>query len=343
MAAENSGHRFRLEGFEPDNVLAFLALLGVMRALEVLRDEPEFEGLRPRASWDLEPPVRPVLSVGSAMTPGELVDLIDRGIRRVAESHDFTGRRNLDYGQAECREALTSAALSARVGERAGVDLLTALMTDAAVREKKDAVQPTPLCLQFGQGHQFFLKRLAEVPAVGAPPARGRGRSKVEIGAGECLSQALFQPWHRMDPTDGFRWDPDETARYAQMPGNPTDGAYKLGTQHGANRLAAIGIAELSLAPTRRGGRVRVVLAGGSVGRGFSLAWPVWQGPASLAAIRNLLAHPQLRAPGGLNYLGVMHVHVADRISVGKFMNFARARLLPGIAPKHEPVPKRRR
>lgn len=38
----------------------------------------------------------------------------------------------------------------------------------------KPLIDPTPLRLLFGQGHQHFLDRLARVPAQPAPPPRGR-------------------------------------------------------------------------------------------------------------------------------------------------------------------------
>src|SRR5690606_26879306 len=139
------------------------------------------------------------------------------------------------------------------------------------------------------------------------------------------LAEALFHPWHRTDPTPSFRWDPEEDVRYALMAGDPTDAAYKTGTQHGANRLAAIGLSALTLVPVRRGGRVRPGTIGGVHAGGFAFAWPIWRQPATLSAIVGLLAHPGL-ARGTIP--GVDHVMVARRISVGKFMNFTRARPL---------------
>jgi hypothetical protein len=124
-----------------------------------------------------------------------------------------------------------------------------------------------------------------------------------------------------------FRWDPEEDVRYALLAGDPTDSSSQLGTQHGANRLAAIGLGAISLAPQVRAGRVRPAIAGGVSGPdGFSFNWPVWRGPASLAAIRALLVHPDLAEPGALAYLDIDHVLVARRFSVGKFMNFSRGR-----------------
>jgi hypothetical protein len=204
------------------------------------------------------------------------------------------------------------------------------LMSDAAVKDDtQESVDPTPLCLLFGQGHQHFLQRLAEVPRQPAPPPRGRGTKAVPVSATQCLAEALFESWHRGDPTASFRWDPDEDVRYALMGGDPTDTAYRTGTQHGANRLAAVGLSMLTAVPERRAGRVRPHILGGvSSADGFSFAWPIWREPATLAAIRALLGHPNLRDPGALAHFGVVDVMVAQRISVGKFMNFTRARSL---------------
>jgi hypothetical protein len=75
-------------------------------------------------------------------------------------------------------------------------------MSDAAIKDdKKEPVDPTPLCLLFGQGHQHFLDRLAAVPNEPAPPSRGKKRAAQEMSAHDCLSSALFQPWDRADST----------------------------------------------------------------------------------------------------------------------------------------------
>jgi hypothetical protein len=201
-------------------------------------------------------------------------------------------------------------------------------MSDGAIKDdKKEQVDPTPLCLLFGQGHQHFLDRLSGVPKEPAPPAQGKGTKKVVLSASACLEEAMFRPWHRDDATFSFRWDPEEDVRYALMAGDPTDPAYKARTQHGANRLAAVGLAMLTVVPEVRAGRVRPVVTGGLSGAdGFSFDWPIWRDPATLTGIRALLSHPNLREPGALQHLGVDHVLVARRISVGKFMNFSRAR-----------------
>jgi hypothetical protein len=318
----------RLEGLEPDNPLAFLALLGLLRALGTAD-----KTLCPRTAWDIDqPPLRPRLFLVRATTSEEVTKIVAKGIEAIAPSHDFAGRKDLNHTRAECRELLEQEAKDSCASRRERVDLLAALMSDAAIKDdKKELVDPTPLCLLFGQGHQHFLERLADVPREPAPP-RGRGKSSITLSASECLAEALFQPWHRDDPTFSFRWDPAEDVRYALMAGDPTDAAYKARTQHGANRLAAIGLAAITLAPEMRMGRVRPTIVGGLSGAGgFSFAFPIWRHPTTLTAIRALLSHPGLRKPEGLTHLGVDHVVVAQRISVGKFMNFSRARPLPQI------------
>jgi hypothetical protein len=72
--------------------------------------------------------------------------------------------------------------------------------------------------------------------------------------------------------------------------------------------------------------RVELAVVGGEGGGDrFSLAWPIWRAPASLAAIRALLSHPDLRSPRALDHLGVDHIMVARRISLDRFRSFTRA------------------
>jgi hypothetical protein len=105
----------------------------------------------------------------------------------------------------------------------------------------------------------------------------------------------------------------------------------KSTTQHGANRLAALGLPLLTAAPARRGGRVRLQVPGGvSERNGLALHWPIWREPIGIAGLRALLSHPGLPdGPAALGHLGVVEVRSARRIGVGKFMNFTRAGPVP--------------
>ena len=325
----------RLDGLEPDNLLAFLTLLGLLRSLEAADDT-----LHPRASWDIDtPPLRPKLTLMRAVTPEDVAKNAAKGISVISKHYDFENKKDLKYSPEACRALLDREANAASLGDRDQIDLLAALMSDSAIKkDKKDEIDPTPLCLIHGQGHQHFLERLAEVPRKPAPDPCGRGKKAVSISESECLCEALFQLWQRKDKTNSFRWDPEEDVRYALMAGDPTDQVYKQYTQHGANRLAAIGLGALTLVPEIRAGRVRAGVTGGAWGAAcFSFAWPIWREPARLSAIRALLAHPALREIDALAHLGVDHVMIARRISVLKYMNFSRARPLKSIDPAHTP------
>jgi hypothetical protein len=327
----------RLEGLEPDNLLAFLALLGLLRSLEAAEQEqPLSAKLSPKLSWDTNEPLRPRLHIAQQASQDEIAESAAKGLRilsRHYESNDLN-REDLNIARAESRAMLATAAHSAKSRSQEYSDLLTSLMTDAAVKDGKDydasPIDPTPFCLLFGQGHQHFLERFAGILREDSLPMRGERKTRQKLSLADCIEETLFKPWRREDPsTFAFRWDPEEDVRYALMAGDPTDPAYKGGTQHGANCLAVAGLAALTLVPETRAGRTRPAVIGGLyTSQGFSFAWPIWTTPLPLATIRSLLAHPGLRNPADLHYLGIEQVFVARRISVGKFMNFTRAQFL---------------
>jgi len=320
--------RHRLAGLEPDNLLAILVLLGLLRALQTAR--PRWH---PRAAWDVDhPPLRPLLILSESEEVMAICEAAAEGATTLADDYSFPrsaeaeaeAQSDLNYTSATARKLLVRAANDQN---RRCADVWSALMCDAA--GKDDKIEATPLCLLFGQGHQHFLDRLATIPRTDAPPPRGRGKNAVTLSAAETLHEALFKPWTRQDPTPAFRWDPSEDVRYALRADDPS--GQKSTTQHGANRLAAFGLPILTVTPAQRGARVRLQVLGGTLERNeFAFCWPIWRGAASLTAIRALLSHPGLaRGPSSLRYLGVEEVRRTRRIGVGKFMNFTRAEPIP--------------
>ena len=315
-------HQHRLNGLEPDNLLAFLALLGLLRALEAAR--PDW---RPRASWDLDnPPLRPILTLIDTQNQEAIGQAAAEGATRLAIDYTFPAESSFEGSQADLNYSKDYARrlLEQASGEngQGRADLWAALMSDVA--EKDGRIEATPLCLLFGQGHQHFLDRLSLVSRTETPPRRGRGKTATHLTAAETMHEALFQPWSRQDPTPAFRWDPAEDVRYALRADDPSGD--KTTTQHGANRLATLGLPVMTVTPGRRGGRVRLQLLGASISREVALFWPIWREPASLTAVRALLTHPGLSlGPDGLAHLGVEQIRCARRISVGKFNNFTRA------------------
>ena len=72
----NAEIRHRLSGLEPDNLLAFMALLGLLRVLE--EAEPSW---LPRVSWSVDdPPVRPVLHVAQPVSEDSIAAAAAAGL-----------------------------------------------------------------------------------------------------------------------------------------------------------------------------------------------------------------------------------------------------------------------
>jgi hypothetical protein len=303
-----------LLGLEPDNLLAFLALLGFHRALDQRR--PEW---RARVYW-AGVPLRPRLVLAQDVERRELMEAAAEGCAALAEVHSFGGRADMNFNRDEARDMLKTACMAAP-GDRRRADLVSALLSDAA--ERDGTVRATPLCTMFGQGHQHFLERLESVPK-GLPPRSLRDQlTEDELNSPEKLERALFHAWDRNDPTPSFRWDPVEDRRYALRFGNPSGD--KARTVHGANRLAAIALPLLTAVPKPERGQVRLHAIGtesSQVGQ-VRVRWPVWSRPACLRAIRYMLAGCGIdeRLPG----LSLGAKYVSRRISVEKYFNFTRA------------------
>lgn len=317
---------FELRPLRFDNLLAFLALLGLLRALD--RARPEWCA---RAFWRRaggRGPWVPVVEIEQETDDAELAAGAEAGVLGLAAVQDFGGRRDVDFTDAEYRELTVECVGD---GRSARAEVLAALASDAVLRDtKKRTVQPTPLCTMFGQGHQHFLERLqmAEMPEKGMVPPLARRQDGAEI-----VRRALFEPWDaQRDPeAGGFRWDAFEDRRYAYQYADPSSNRGKVGTVPGANRLAAVALPLFPVHPTPGG------LAATGFGRdddGRRLTWPIWDVKARLAAIRPLLAHPELVAttprPARLRPHGVVEVVRARRMSVGKFVSFSRGEALWG-------------
>lgn len=320
----NEHTSYRLNGLEPDNLLAFMTLLGLLRTLEESR--PDWH---PRTSWTVdEPPVRPTLLIAEKVQKDDIVKAVAEGLNALAKHHDFSDKKDFNFSPEEAAESLEKA----RNAERYRADLWSALMSNVAISQKKK-VEPTPFCLMFGAGRQYFLPHLALAPRQKNPPKRGSGRNKVEISETKSLNEALFSPWERPDSTRGegkatpFRWDPQEYRSYALRATDPSaDGGT---TQHGANRLAAIGLSVLTVVPQRPSGTVRLgVIGGGRQRSNFTFSWPIWRSPVSLVAIRAMLSHPHLSNPTIQTMLGIIERRRATCISSGRYNNFTRGEVI---------------
>lgn len=312
MSNQESRTVHRLEGLQPDNLLAFMALLGLLRALDTAdaHNREPHQRMNAKVSWSIDRyPLRPNLHIGRTVTQQDVAAYADNGISILSSTYDFDGMAKLKLTPVQARRMLISATTNSLARERA--ELWAALVSDAAAKDEK--VERTPFCL-LDVAQTSFLKNLAVVVTS-------------TDGRQDAIEKSAFHPWHWADDTPSFRWDPIEDTRHAYRASAPTDDKQKV--EHGANILAAVGLPILTVVPQQRNTSVRLCAVGGSpTSRKFSFAWPIWNDPISLAAIRSLLVHPGLWNYDELKYLGVVLVMVTKRIAPSRYNNFTRARPL---------------
>jgi hypothetical protein len=302
-----------MPGVEPDCLLSFLALAGLLRALE--RSRPDWN---PRVSWNGPPWVASAL-LAANVSQEDVASAALEGVEAIAAEFDVDDKRDVVFTREEFREYATR-----HQHHPTNAALAAALCAEAPLQRRSEALRPSPLVMMFGQGHQHFLERFVSVSrSQGSARKRTKGaRSKLH-GAGK-IADALFFPWTRNDETPAFRWDPEEEQRYALRYGNPSK-AGAAPTVHGANRLATLGFLSFPVAPSQS----RQSCAGARQAYGHvEFVWPIWLGAISLRTLESLLVHPDVI--GGklerLKALGVVDVFCARRVQNDKYLNVSRAR-----------------
>jgi len=310
---------------EPDNLLAFLTLLGLMRALDA--QQPTW-GCRLR--WnDQRGPLQAELQLRESVTQQAIAEAVAAGCQQLAAAYDFsTPGRQWEFPRLKAEDARAELLSTVALGPegRSRADLLASLTSDGASTES-GTVLPTPLCLLFGQGHQFFLSRLSQ--NARAQAATLVGTKKVIREPTLAIRRALFQEWEREDRTPSLRWDTGWVHRqwFNRFSDPATD---PVRTEVGAYILAAIGLPILTVSPVERWRRVRLgCVAVHEEMRELSVVWPIWTRTLSLAGIRTLLSHPAIyqNPPNRAVWsrLGIREVRVSGRVSVGKYQHFKRA------------------
>jgi hypothetical protein len=299
-------------GLEPDNLLALLTLLGLLRSLEASR--PHW---RPRASWK-GPPWIEQLILEIPFQQAEVARAANEGINDLLKRFDVDTRKNVNFEADDYR----------LYAKRLRNDVVAAALASALAAEcppKRDGrLSASPLVMMFGQGHQNFLERLIDVPRGQLPNRLRKHKSPPDMTDPGKVEEALFLPWRREDDADGFRWDPEDDQRYALRYGKPSL-AGAAPTVVGANRLAAVGFLSFSTTPgERQMGTVGAMRENGE----WFFVWPIWLQPLSRSCIEALLNHPAL-LDGDLRTLrplGVAEIYRARRIANGKFLSVARGR-----------------
>jgi hypothetical protein len=299
-----------LPGFQPENLLAFLGLIGLLRAVEAARP-----AWRTRVTWS-GPPWQAAVRASTSLNEEVLTDAVADGLRALAPSYQFGNKADVDWSAAEFREYAHPVL---QEGRRERADLLSALASDGAARRDSGGqdgkLMATALCTMFGQGHQHFLGQLAHLSDIA-------DASTIR----DDITAALFKPWRYEERKEAlkFRWDPVEDRRYAYRYSNPS--GQVVTTVPGANVLGALGFPLFVVAPR---GQDLGTLAFGRSDRERFVTWPIWIGPWSLASIRALLTHPEILSPAPkrseLVPYGVVELMRSIRIQTDKYFNFGPA------------------
>jgi hypothetical protein len=301
--------RLELRGLEVGNLLAVLALLGTLRALEAAR--PTWAA---KASW-VGPLWKARLHLDAVASQDDVTEAIATGIEEVAAKLDVDGRANVGFESAKAFRTYAERLRRDPVVS----DLPSALTAELPSKRNDAALRAAPLVMMFGQGHQNFLERLVSVSRGELPNRHRRLKQPPDMRSPAKVAEALFDSWQRRDDADGFRWDPADDQRYALRFDDPSD-AGAAPTVHGANRLAVLGFLSFACCPGSHQMSVRGCVADRE---GVSFVWPVWTEPLSLKSIERLLSFDAVLQGRleELRPLGIVEVYRARRVSNGKFMN----------------------
>jgi hypothetical protein len=306
----NATTSHRLDGLEPDNLLSFLALLGLLRTLETA--EP---GWSPRIHWEGRP-LRPVLSLSTAVPRTQLCTATAAGCARLSGSYEFGDRDMLNYRKDELRKLEEEAwDAGSEVWRQWSATMAPLAHENALKLNDNELLESSPFnCLDVAQTK--FLKEFRKAVAT-------------DTNTANDIEKAIFEVWRREDNFARFRWDHAEDRRHAYRYRAPT--ADPPRTVAGANRLAAFGLALMPGVAVEWRGRIRLATLGSRhvPGVQIQITWPVWSVPASRSGIQAILAHPELAEHepdmavlGRLNIIGVYRTR---KISVGKYRSFTRA------------------
>ncbi|MBW7056297.1 hypothetical protein KY389_06245 [Paracoccus bogoriensis] len=362
------GERHRLGGLEPDNLLAVMALLGLLRALETAR--PDWQ---PRAFWDVEThPWRPVLTLAVPQTEAAVAEAAAEGVRAVlgpvselcaiaAQQEQVNTRTRIEEVEIEIEAAQREGKQISKLNEE--LKKLKEREQGPRLPEKIVRIASSPEELRNFLGSQD-REREAWISCLsgwawgrnGEPEARN---SPLKLTSGQqsfaglfvtlakaCthdeIAKSLYRPWGYMHRGDSFRLDVAEARRYAYLKGDPTNAALwkikgQTGTgvapsEQGANILAAAAFRSFPVIFLRKG----VAIPGMKQKTHNLLRVPIWTATggrgATLSGIEALLrlAGRSDRPPPHPGVGGWQQFRI---IEVGDYKSIARAGYIAATPP----------
>lgn len=296
-----------LVGLDGSNPLAFLAALGTLRTATLA-----WPGREVALGWQSAGAWRPVLRVEGAPSADEFIATLDRQLRDPDGQCAFSLADDLKLTEQKFRSAAreaTKAAEAAHPPDRRWADFLAAFGCEASCSE--GLIQDTALRTMSGAGHQHFLAFMRQLAS--------------ETNS-DHLRHSLFERWEYGDPGPSLRWDPIDDRRYALRWDEPSGDPIR--TVRGANRLAIEGLPLLPTAP--RGSDLQTTGFAGRGSKDTFWTWPIWEVPLTIDPVRSVLAlsslHEDPLPRARLAVMGIVEVFRSQRLTIGKYRNFAPAR-----------------
>ncbi len=307
MTTDDPAESLLLVGLDGSNPLAFLAALGALRSLSLIRPDRVA-----RMSWQSLGGWRPALHVKPSSSQQELAGELDAFLRSRSDHPAFSLGADLSVSPEQFRNYAEQAACHAYdTRDRSWADFAAAFGCEAT-KTDSGTIQDSALRTMSGAGHQHFLGFMVNI---------------VKRTNLEHLEKTLFHPWRYDDPLDtqNLRWDPSDDVRRALRWRDPSGDPQrrKRGGMLGANRLAIEGLPLIPSIPVGK-----LLRTTGFTGRGSAdtcWSWPIWSGQLSLDVVRTLLALPEVHnAPGSerLHAMGIVQIFRSRRLTVGKFRCF---------------------
>jgi hypothetical protein len=307
-------HSIELTGLNGNNPLAFIAALGTLRALTLAWPDADV-----RLSWYLHGAWHPGLHSARPLQQMSLVEALDMELQRMKGNPALALSDNLGVPQEVFYDYVQQAQGGASLSDRRWADFAAAFACECTTTrdsKKQQIVQDTDLRTMSGAGHQDFLAVMRNIVNKTTP---------------DHLEKALFHQWQYDDPVEKqtMRWDPIDDVRYALRWRDPSGdpARKKQGTVLGANRLAIEGLPLLPTMPV--GSTLHTTGFTGQGSRDTFCTWPIWEGLLPLDVVRSLLALRELQLPNPsrrrLLPMGVVEVYRSQRLTIGKFRNFAPA------------------
>ncbi len=256
-----------LLGLEGNNPLGFLAALGV----QVILDGEEQQ---PRLWWSDD--IVPHAVVDSGLDANRIADSALAMFERLRDGpalNPSTGTKADDTAKLK-PEQIRPYLESAIGGTNTDSRLASALVAEGSLDGLGKVAKPTDL--YFTAGRLTFLSI---------------ARDLLSLVNSDDLVEAVLGPWSYSSKLSSLGWDVTDDRAYALAPSNPaTD---KKLTNPGVEALALMGLSCHPVFASRDTRDRDRTLTSGCTGpwrRGNTYTWPIWTRPASISAVRSLLA-----------------------------------------------------